>query len=300
MKISPIFKINNNIQREYRPHINNNNNLFLYVNNDNQIKIQLNSSHDIYIDNFKINTSIYNFKINQIYKLGIKLQELQFNTSFKFTNDLTQKVTLPINEDKEKYRQIARLNDKISEVTNSFLPIFNLNTMKELKDKGFFPNDFDIHMYLKNPTEYIIYSYQKLIGKDIHVNDLESDEYYSLVIDLLKKHQDNKDTDNSTVSSILFLTLHLMIINYNSKYTTDIITNNNNNNIIHDLIYSLPNSNQRINTGNTVNTVYYILQLIYINIINKNSIFSLLNTSNNGIKVNLQQVVNDLLNQLLK
>ena len=92
--------------------------------------------------------------------------------------------------------------------------------MNELKDKKFFANDFDIHKYLSNPTVYIMYSYQKLIEK-MYINNLESDDYYSHVIDMLKKHRNGEEgyTDNSTVSGILFLTLHLMINNYNKIYS---------------------------------------------------------------------------------
>ena len=294
-EISPIFEIDG---KEYRPHINNDNKLCIY--NTNTVNVEFKSNNNIYVDDQQMKSK--SFELNKYYTVGIKLRGLKFDTQFKITNN-NMEVTKPISEDIEKYIQNAKLNDKISEVINPFLPIFDLTKMNELKDKNFFANDFDIHKYLSNPTVYIMYGYQKLIGKNVHVKNLESDDYYSHVIDMLKKHRNGEEgyTDNSTVSGILFLTLHLMIINYNSKYTQDIITNADGKNVVHELIYTLPNSKQRINTGNTINTLYYMLQLIYINIINRNSVFSLVNTSTlNQNGINLENVVDNLLKLLLQ
>ena len=93
-----------------------------YVYNTQKINIKFESTHDIYVDDQQMKSK--SFELNKYYTLGIKLRGLKFNTQFKITNN-NMEVTKPISEDIEKYIQNAKLNDKISEVINPFLPIFD-------------------------------------------------------------------------------------------------------------------------------------------------------------------------------
>ena len=310
----PVFEIDS---KEYRPNINNNNHLILYTDSTDNIQVNFNIEKDtnnpFYFSSIENDTEskiitpssttfLKTLKVDEVYYFyGINNDitdenNIQLEGTISFTNN-SNEATKPIDyKQKDVYTYMAILNDKMYAVIEDMLNYLDFDKVTSEKI-----GLFNMNLFIKNPTFYLLNSFERQIGKDgtsgkefTTIYEIENNPFYKKIINILDRSMTDSLSDTQTISNVLYCYIIEIIDTYNedTSNTTDFIYQSGENNLIDLFVKSLPVNGGLYTSNNIINPISRLLLLALINGTSSNSIFY--SSGTNGFSPTLTNIVNAL------
>ena len=292
----PVFEIDN---KEYRPNINNNNHFILYTDSTDTVQVNFIVENDInnpfYLSSIEkdteiniitpsSNTFLKTLEVDEVYYFyGINNDitdenNIQLEGTISFTNNQNN-ATKPIDyTDRNVYTYMAILNDKMYAVIEDMLNY--LDFYKVTRERiGL----FNMNLFIKNPTFYLLNSFERQIGKDgtsgkefTKIYEIENNDFYKKIINILDRSIKDNLSDTQTISNVLYCYTIEIVNAFNSKDNStnnDFIYQSGQNNLIDLFVKSLPVNGGLYTSNNIINPISRLLLLALINGTSSNSIF---------------------------
>lgn len=299
----PLFEIDS---KEYRPNINNNNHLVLYTDSTDNISVNFDIEYDVnnpfyfssithtesgYLESIMITgsspqTGSFSLNVHEtyyFYGVGNKLNspdnfDIQLEGTISFTNN-QNKATKPIDYiNRNVYTYMAILNDKMYAVIENILNY--LDFYKVIRERiGL----FNMNLFIKNPTFYLLNSFERQIGKDgtngkefTTIYEIENNDFYKKIINILDRSITDNLSDTQTISNVLYCYTIEIVNAFNNKDNSpnnDFIYQSGSNNLIELFVKSLPVNGGLYTSNNIINPISRLLLLALINGTSSNSIF---------------------------
>lgn len=320
----PVFEIDS---KEYRPNINNNNHLVLYTDSTDTIQVNFDIEYNVnnpfyfssikhtesgYIESIMIRgsfpqTGIFSLNVHEtyyFYGIGNKLDspdnfDIQLEGTISFTNN-QNKATKPIDyKNRNVYTYMAKLNDKMYAVIEDMLNY--LDFYKVTRERiGL----FNMNLFIKNPTFYLLNSFERQIGKDgtsgkefTKIYEIENNPFYKKIINILDRSITDNLSDTQTISNVLYCYTIEIVNAFNNKDNSpnnDFIYQSGDNNLIDLFVKSLPVNGGLYTSNNIINPISRLLLLALINGTSSNSIF--FSSDASGFTQTLTNIVDTLNN----
>ena len=311
----PVFEIDSN---EYRPNLNNNNHLILYTESTEDVSVNfiiekdtnnpfyfssienntetsiITPSSDTFLHTLKVDTTYYFYGINNDITDD---NNIQLEGTIRFTNNPNQ-ATNPIDYvNRNAYTYMAMLNDKMYAVIEDML-----NYLDFYKVTSERIGLFNMNLFIKNPTFYLLNSFERQIGKDgtggkefTTIYEIENNDFYKKIMYILDKSITDNLSDTQVISNVLYCYTIEIITAFNIKdgsTDNDFIYQSGGTNLIDLFVQSLPVNGGLYTSNNIITPVSYLLLLALINGTTSNSVF--FSSDASGFAQTLTNIVDNL------